>query len=648
MPKNYTVKEIADILGYSTNSIYTFLKEKRIKGVRIGKGRFRIPQSELDRLLLISKKGSSGAAFVASTTTPVSVIIPATGVADAVGGSIITEKKIFGFIHFGTLNIFDWFIGVSAIVTGLALFLFNASLDRTGISAVAPGMSAIRTILIGCGFGILATNVTGHTHRIWHKLFHILLGVGGMVMAVVFFANGEIDGSLTYGALALLVFASAFIHIGGAAWVCVYMSLLAPLVPLTLIFMPGHPMVANLLTKLPFTTPTAIVIAIIAAVSFLVSIWWGYFRSKRLFWIITWLAAFWSFGIAFYYAGGSYWSRSFMFLIIGMTSLFLSPWEMLVAARSRRADIFTLGVFGAVFAVLLAGLASVYLMQTNSIATVERENTYKVAYAKNTVETTIASIRDTLVATAENPAFIKMVASEDMKAITDTERIIFESNNAIRRIVLLDAKGMGINLYPEGIFNQQDLSFRDYFKAARDTGKPYVSDIYEAKTDNTRRLVISVAVPLLDAHKTFAGVLVGSVNLEAISARLQKIGVPERKEYIVVVDSRGKRIIHVDPKLIGTDTEKDDLTRFGLIGASGSGTGITHDGERAVIVYAPVDANGLHWSIAIKSPVNRIYQLTDITNLSLFSVIVLAVILAGVVLQGGFFYRRRRQTGGSP
>src|SRR3990172_6082229 len=58
MPATYTVKQVAQILGYSTNSIYTFLKEKRIKGVRVGRGRFRIPQFELDRLLLTTKSGS--------------------------------------------------------------------------------------------------------------------------------------------------------------------------------------------------------------------------------------------------------------------------------------------------------------------------------------------------------------------------------------------------------------------------------------------------------------------------------------------------------------------------------------------------------------------------------------------------------------
>ena len=51
MEKTYSVKEASKLLGYSTNSVYSFLKDGDIKSVRIGKGKFRIPQSEIDKFL---------------------------------------------------------------------------------------------------------------------------------------------------------------------------------------------------------------------------------------------------------------------------------------------------------------------------------------------------------------------------------------------------------------------------------------------------------------------------------------------------------------------------------------------------------------------------------------------------------------------
>jgi|SRR3989344_3142024 len=54
MDKNriYTVKEVARLLGFSTNTIYKYLDEGKIKSIRLGKeGRFRIPQKEVVKLL---------------------------------------------------------------------------------------------------------------------------------------------------------------------------------------------------------------------------------------------------------------------------------------------------------------------------------------------------------------------------------------------------------------------------------------------------------------------------------------------------------------------------------------------------------------------------------------------------------------------
>jgi len=51
--KFYTVKQTADILGYSTNSIYKFLDEGRLKGTRgsAKQGRFRITHTSLEKFL---------------------------------------------------------------------------------------------------------------------------------------------------------------------------------------------------------------------------------------------------------------------------------------------------------------------------------------------------------------------------------------------------------------------------------------------------------------------------------------------------------------------------------------------------------------------------------------------------------------------
>jgi hypothetical protein len=53
MARFYTVTETATILGYSTNSIYKFLDQKRLKSTRGNskQGRFRIPHTSIEEFL---------------------------------------------------------------------------------------------------------------------------------------------------------------------------------------------------------------------------------------------------------------------------------------------------------------------------------------------------------------------------------------------------------------------------------------------------------------------------------------------------------------------------------------------------------------------------------------------------------------------
>jgi len=55
--KLYTVKQVADVLGVSTNTLYKYLNQGEIKSLRFSKrGRFRISEAELTRLLGIKEE----------------------------------------------------------------------------------------------------------------------------------------------------------------------------------------------------------------------------------------------------------------------------------------------------------------------------------------------------------------------------------------------------------------------------------------------------------------------------------------------------------------------------------------------------------------------------------------------------------------
>ena len=641
MSATYTVKQVAKILGYSTNSIYTFLKEKRIKGVRVGKGRFRIPQSELNRLLLTSGKQS--------TTTPTAIqsyTQPATQLTDISDDSLRADRfKLFGQIQFSFANIFDWFVGIAAVTSGIALFLFNQVFVQNEIivSNRLFVFSSIRIILIGCGIGILLSNTSGKYSYVWRRIFFLTLSILGILMAVYLWRSGDISGAFTYGSLALSIVVSMLFTIGGLATFSFYLSVLAMAAAVTPIFGPADKNVKAILTMLNLTIPTFVPIMSLSALAFICAIWWGYIRERKIFWLCTWLASFVFFGLSFWFAQQQYWSRSFLYVVIGITSMFAYLWEEMVESKSKREHMLLTGVFIALCSVLVIGVFIVHVMQASVIETVKREDVQKVSYARARTELAVSDVKNTAEGIALTPNLINAFSKKDSGELNIIGRIIFDSNKNIRRIVSLDRNGIGFHLYPYGTFDQPDLSFRDYFRNARDTGQVAVSDVFQSLTDQSRRQVVAVAVPVYEPGHEFIGVLTASMDLDAIGARLQQIGVPDRGEYVTVIDKHGNIIISPDQKLIGTPSDKNDPTRLGLKGSQGVTATSLSDGTSAIVAYDTI--SGLGWGIGVWTPLAHAYKLTNTATLSVFLLILFCVVTAAVILQGAHVVWRNHEGG---
>jgi excisionase family DNA binding protein len=639
MAATYTVKQVAEILGYSTNSIYTFLKEKRIEGVRVGKGRFRIPQSELNRLLLVAKGQS------AAVARPENVLLPDSGIITPHEPASPFSLLLFGKTHTVAANIFDWFIGVSSIVLGVAMYLFNQTFDVIRIPSVGLVMPAVRILLIGGGVGILLTNFVYDSHRTWHRVFHGILALAGISMTILLLITRDIDAVGIYGTLTLVIVLTMFVRLGRVVPFVLYLSLLAVVAPVIAFMAPEDFHVAAFASALGVTPfVTGIGLSGLSAV-FILLIWLGLYWKKALYWFCSYAAAVVYLALAFWFVHDQFWSRAFFFMIIGLTCTYLPSWEDLSQTRNKKAHTLAIGVFGAIMAVILAGIAVVSITQLNVISTVQQENIQKADFARTMLETDIQSVKSTVTTSSVNSDLIAAVQEKNEAKLTDLSRIIFESSDSIRRLVILDKDGKGLFLYPLGTFDRTDLSFRNYFIQARDTGKLYVSDIFEALADNSHRKVVTISAPLFTPSKDFVGVLTASLNLDAVSARLQKIAVADRGEYIVVLDSHGKRIMHPVSSFLGTDTEPNDPTLLGLQGKTGVEEGYTYNGVHSLIAYTPIDSS-LHWAIALKAPYNNVYALSSAANVVVAGLVIGCIAVAALIFQLSYSFRYKPENGG--
>ncbi len=643
MPKTYTVKEVADILGFSTNSIYTFLKEKRIKGVRVGKGRFRIPDEELSRILHLSKKSNVQIAPTeeelkndqALAPSPLPLFVPIKQEGDAM--FVLPNDNSTDDKHGGILspNIFDWFVGLGAVVAGFGLFLFNSSYTTVEFSRMTLVYPIIRMVLIACGFGVLISSLFRQTAG-WKRLFQLTLSVVGFINAYGLMRSSDIEGAALYGSLALIVAIVSVIPFGGIVAIGLYISIVSILFPIIILLFPTDAHIMAFATLSGVSTVVTGIIALMVAIILLLCFWVGYSGNRTLFLIATWLLTICDIVLAIWYAHLQFWSRSFFMMVTGMFTALLPYWWPLQQKLSRRYNLLLHLLFICVGGVMVMAVLVVYLLQQSIWMNRERELMNKVHLGHSRLANAALSVQSTLLVSANNADFVSAISDGDIATLNKYSKIIYESNPNIRRLVFLDKDGTGVALYPYGTFDEPNFAYRDYFLQPKNMGKPYISDVFQAKSDQAGRYVVVQAAPIYDAKNIFAGVVTASMDLDRLGLQLGQISAGAQGEYFVVADGKGVIVSHPNPKLIGTIVPKTDPLHRALQGQDGIEQGMLIEKISGMMAYA--DVPELRWAISLRIPTERVLSLTTVEIWIVFGV-VSALMGVGVIV---ISYLRRR------
>ena len=214
--KVYTVKEAARLLGYSTNTVYAHLRSGEIKSVRVGRGKFRIPASELSKFEGVSdmerKSVEEGVVEWAVEPAPLVLPTPRPGrsLADLAGESPWHVIKLWLAERVGLPRLFDWFTGLASIVLGLSMFLYNRQLDSLIGGNLAEWFWPLRLALIIAGFGLILADMIQEEFTLYRHLnnvFRVILVVVYFFLTYLSVRMGDADGVIInglFGAVILL------------------------------------------------------------------------------------------------------------------------------------------------------------------------------------------------------------------------------------------------------------------------------------------------------------------------------------------------------------------------------------------------------------------------------------------------------------
>ena len=611
MGKTYTVKQVAEILGYSTNSIYTFLDEGRIKGVRVGKGRFRISEEELNRVLHLSKKTEITTALQnQAAVVEKTVLVPQ----NSPELQTVTPVLLFRGLHIA--SIFDWFIGAAGIILGASLVLYSSLKGRLEFSEFLPWLSVFEISFIAGGLGIILTDLMDKkVPLIFHWIFHVILIVTYGAFSFVNLKMNDPSGFLLYGLIALIIFIKFFIRISGVRAFIIFLILFGFGLGLEFIFgmyapIKGNPAQILLSNKVLFASLWLSGVLIIGLFLFL-----GEKKPSVMFWLCMIGVGLMFILSSVFFANSLNWSKSFFYLVTGLTCFLTPVWILLRVAHEKRRRTLVFA-FGMMVGILIIAVSVIRILQFNMAEYAARDLKSRLDFGQILVKERADSLEKSLEDASRNQLLLEAVKREDPEELLNLLKLVYSNNENVERFTVFRRDGAILSMYPYHATGWDEVS-DELFSTARDEKKIFRYDSQNWSSSSEDKLRVGMSAPLIDLEGEAVGVLMAEIDLVKLKNDLGELANPVNEEYFLLYDRGGKVIINSE-KAINFSTVS--LTNNGLKES------FNNQGQRVYEISEKI-AN-LNWKVQINSLVDKVISPTKTVSTLIF---LIAIVFIGAI-----------------
>jgi signal transduction histidine kinase/DNA-binding response OmpR family regulator len=279
---------------------------------------------------------------------------------------------------------------------------------------------------------------------------------------------------------------------------------------------------------------------------------------------------------------------------------------------------------------------------------VERRMSSSASLSARVVQKEMTGAADVVESYAGRPSLIAAVSDPslgrvDRQAVRGHLRQLIEANHAFYTAFAVTPDGRLIEIVPAtpGIAGK-DFSFRDWYKGATRTGRPYISEAFRGQVTGTP-LVVATATPVRDRTRggRILAILGAAMSLDHLQQTVDGFAAAQEVR-LKVTDQRG--VLLAEP---GRPQDRlisklgDVRVRAALRGRSGILELDTPDGRR-LSAYAPV--REVHWTVTASVPANTAFAAVAALRSTVLTIagILALVLLGGLVLLVRALRSRRR------
>ncbi len=629
MSKTYTVKQVAQALGFSTNTVYKYLDEGKIKATRLGtEGRFRVPEGELTRLLGEKQP---------STISPEPSLLSTPETQPSLTTQI--EQKFILLEQAQVINkirLFEWFNACLGIFLGASALLFPPLLIGTVNRGALDMILYVKSSLIFFGITFILSDLFLGSYQFRHLVINIVYGLVFGSLAILFFQTHNISAVATYGTIGLLAFLGVWVGRVNYLRFLILAHLLGLLIGFVLIFRLED-------LKLGF-------------ISFLISqhilwvslLWFGlvilatflnlrsFFQNRTNF-IGALILAGLSGVICLASIFANYWDQALFTGVMMTFLLFLPLWKKIEFIRDfKRKDFFS--AISWLLLVPVIGISVAFYVQKSFEDDLKKNILDHADKAAALVELIMNDAQVSARSFKDSPELISLLSDKNSKISSIDLKVkdLYLTSRTFKRLFLTDEKGKTLSLYPtDPALVGFDLSSRDYFQNARSNSNVFVSNVVNNKINNAPpALLLSVSVR--SADKKLLGVISGSLELKNIEDKLNELKIDSKTNFRVA-ESKKNYLIHPNSAQIAQKAADDSVMSKAVNGETGITEVYNEQGEFSLRAHAPI--RNYNWGLVEEQPLSDLIKPTLTTSFLIY----LATTISGIAAFLCYIYLKKKE-----
>jgi excisionase family DNA binding protein len=564
--KTYTVKEAAKLLGVSTNTLYKYLDEGKIKAKRIGLGRFKIFQNELTPFLdsSVAETVDRGPVTPEAITNNlnqvalpvISPLAKETSTTDArVEATIDTENSCEDIVFFRIFKAVTFLgLGFIYLFSKSRLFSFDLSFLIFLRNSGDLFINILPLALIAAGI----LNIIDVIYQKSVEKYHVAIDVFSAVCLGYFSLI-----ALTSGELGLFIFSLSFTlialeHIvlkvgknckyhsflGTFARYSIYLSVVGGIV---VFLRPDFFPIPEIAVLISTNKDVFLVIWLVLLALPVYNILFGFggnWLRLPYFVLASSLAVIMAISLTFI----ARWDVSYFSFITGIFGYFVAWWVDEKRTLTVKMVYVTLVSYLWISATLVYVLFSLNILRNQ----VRDEITSNLNNFSDTVSVGIRQDFDErssiLASYSSKEVFTKKLSKKayNDKEVTESLKEIYEKVGLYSRVSVYDKEGNVLGSYPRStVYQGKNFSSKDFFRKTLDSYRPYVSEVSE---DLFGQTVLVQTEPIFDSNN-LVGILAINLDPQEIA---KKNSVHSNFNYdIDVVDKSENLIFSMTPDLVG-------------------------------------------------------------------------------------------------